>query len=131
MRTTVCHKNGCYASAMEGHKYCTAHLYLEQEASQRKPAVRGKSSAWHGLYNSTRWRKLSREFLQKYPYCCVCGQPAKIADHIQPHRGNELLFWDELNLQPLCWKHHSAKTLKENDYFKADLNKKGIGGVKK
>ena len=128
MKTTVCHKNGCYETAVEGHCYCTKHMELENAARRRKPAVRGKSSSWHRLYNSERWRRMSRDFLQKYPYCAVCGAPARIADHIQPHRGNELLFWNELNLQPLCWKHHSAKTLKENDYFKTKLNERGIGG---
>lgn len=129
MKTTVCHKNGCYETAVEGHRFCSSHLYLEQEqeARRRNAAMRKKSSAWHGLYNSVRWRNMSRDFLKKYPFCAVCGAPARIADHIQPHRGDELLFWDELNLQPLCWKHHSAKTLKENDYFKSELNKKGIG----
>jgi 5-methylcytosine-specific restriction endonuclease McrA len=61
---------------------------------------------------------VSREFLAEYPACVLCGQPAKVVDHITPHRGDEALFWDKSNWQPLCWKHHSAKTLEENNFFR-------------
>lgn len=29
-----------------------------------------------------------------------------VCDHIQPHRGNWYLFWDETNLQTLCKRCH-------------------------
>ena len=35
------------------------------------------------------------------------------------------MFWDKSNWQPLCWKHHSAKTLEENNFFR-----EGDRGVK-
>lgn len=126
MKTTICHKHGCYSTAVEGCHYCRVHIRLEENWGKRPAAKRKASNSWHVLYNSSRWKKLSRDFLSKYPFCAVCGCPATVADHIQPHRGNEIIFWDENNLQPLCWKHHSAKTLKENKYFK-----EGIGGEKK
>lgn len=78
---------------------------------------RGKSSAWHGLYSTRRWKRLSRAFLAEYPVCFVCGAKAEIADHIQPHRGNIELFFDESNLQPMCWRCHSRKTFAENGNF--------------
>jgi 5-methylcytosine-specific restriction protein A len=36
-------------------------------------------------------------------------------DHIVPHRGNSKLFWDQGNWQPLCHKHHSIKTRREDN----------------
>ena len=35
-------------------------------------------------------------------------------DHITPHRGDRQLFWDESNWQPLCHRHHSMKTARED-----------------
>jgi 5-methylcytosine-specific restriction protein A len=38
---------------------------------------------------------------------------AEEVDHIIPHRGDEQLMKDPLNLQSLCRSHHSAKTAAE------------------
>jgi len=48
--------------------------------------------------------------MQRHPLCCMCMQDgkvqeAKIADHIQPHRGDPDLFWNG-KLQSLCRRHH-------------------------
>ncbi len=100
----------------DGKEYCYIHRDLE---GKRKVFTRrGKSGEYHRLYESALWRKTSREFLKKYPFCFICGKPARIADHITPHRGNIGLFYDEDNLQPMCWSCHSRKTFKENGNFK-------------
>lgn len=31
---------------------------------------------------------------------------ANVVDHIIPHRGDQALFWDTDNWQPLCKPHH-------------------------
>lgn len=38
-----------------------------------------------------------------------CGKTIAnpVCDHIKPHRGSELLFWDEGNLQTLCIDCHN------------------------
>lgn len=66
-----------------------------------------------------RWEAVARRFKQRYP---LCGQrpgdrppvmskchdegrltPAAQVDHVVPHRGDPLLFWDqEHNWQSLC-----------------------------
>src|ERR1039458_336811 len=56
-------------------------------------------------------------FLQCNPLCIVClrdgrTEPATCADHIVPHRGNKRLLYDWGNLQPLCARHHSLKTIR-------------------
>ncbi len=54
--------------------------------------------------------------------------PARIADHIKPHRGDIELFYDETNLQPLCQSCHSAKTMAENNFYKSKRqSSKGYG----
>jgi len=35
-------------------------------------------------------------------------EPARIVDHIRPHRGDLGLFWDSNNWQSLCWTCHSS-----------------------
>lgn len=62
-----------------------------------------------------RWRKARERYLFKNPCCVECEregfvEPAKEVDHIKPHRGDQVLFWDESNWQSLCKRHHSAKT---------------------
>ena len=62
-----------------------------------------------------RWRKARKAFLQKHPLCAEClkkgkATPATVVDHIVPHRGDQKLFWDQSNWQPLCKEHHDKKT---------------------
>ena len=44
--------------------------------------------------------------------CASYGKitPATIVDHIVPHRGDMLLFWDQENWQALCKECHDQKT---------------------
>lgn len=62
-----------------------------------------------------RWREARARYLLDHPLCVECetiGQvtAATVVDHIKPHRGDEVLFWDESNWQPLCTYHHNVKT---------------------
>jgi len=120
----LCNKPGCGRTTIPGKDYCQKHIELQGQ--QRKIFTRrGKSSKYHSLYESLRWRKESKEFLKKYPTCFVCGKPAKITDHIIPHRGDVTLFYDSNNWQPMCWSCHSRKTLKENDNFHTQKGDRG------
>ncbi|MEG0271410.1 MAG: HNH endonuclease signature motif containing protein, partial [Clostridia bacterium] len=63
----------------------------------------------------SRWRKARTLYLRKHPLCAECRRngvltPATVVDHIVPHRGDERLFWDEANWQPLCKTCHDQKT---------------------
>jgi 5-methylcytosine-specific restriction enzyme A len=65
-----------------------------------------------------RWQRARDRFLREHPLCVECKRdgrpvPAVVVDHIVPHRGDQDLFWDELNWQPLCKPHHDAKTQQE------------------
>ncbi|TPW30330.1 HNH endonuclease, partial [Martelella alba] len=51
-----------------------------------------------------------------------CGAPAVVVDHIRPHRGNDDLFWDRANWQPLCRHcHNSAKQAEERAKHKGSF----------
>jgi len=83
--------------------YCEQHqrLYARETATQR---------GYDG-----HWRRARALFLKKHPLCAGCLRenqltPATVVDHIVPHRGDERLFWDEKNWQPLCKTCHDRKT---------------------
>ena len=60
--------------------------------------------------------------VESNPFCVKCYEEghitmATVVDHIKPHRGDQKLFWDRSNWQPLCEHHHNVKTMTE-DRFK-------------
>ena len=64
------------------------------------------------------WRKARASFLRRHPLCVMCQAEgltvaATVVDHINPHRGDQRLFWDSSNWQPLCTTHHSRDKQRE------------------
>jgi len=60
-----------------------------------------------------RWQKERKHFLANNPLCVYCMKQAKITtatvvDHIVPHKGDDNLFWDANNWQPLCKTCHDS-----------------------
>lgn len=58
-------------------------------------------------------------YLEAHPLCVQCAKQGKyvratVVDHIIPHRGDQKLFWDQNNWQPLCKSCHDKKTLTED-----------------
>ena len=106
-----CKHPGCAALIPSGTKYCEAHKPLHPE-EVRSAASRGYGSAW---------QKASRAFLQAHPLCEECRKDgrytkATVVDHIKPHRGDPVLFWDQDNWQRLCKHHHDVKTRTEDQF---------------
>ncbi|RZL68769.1 MAG: HNH endonuclease [Variovorax sp.] len=71
---------------------------------KRKTAERGYGS---------RWQRARLMFLHKHPLCVMCQKQgryelATVVDHIKPHNGDEILFWDHANWQSLCKPHHDS-----------------------
>lgn len=88
----------------------------------------GKEKRW---YDSQRWRKSREWFLSRHPLCVMCAKSrgadviATVVDHVEPHKGDYDLFWDQGNWQSLCATCHSGnKRQQENHgYSKAcDVN---------
>lgn len=77
-------------------------------ASWRK--AKGSSSERGYTYA---WQKARKAYLSKHPLCVMCmakgkTQAAEVVDHIVPHEGDQTLFWDEVNWQPLCKLCHDT-----------------------
>ncbi|WP_286902089.1 HNH endonuclease [Vreelandella sedimenti] len=82
---------------------------------------------YHHLYNTTKWRKLRLEQLNKEPLCKFCiafddrFAEATIVDHIEQHAGNLDLMYDKNNLQSLCKFHH--------DSYKQRLERRNVQAI--
>lgn len=76
---------------------------------------RSKAQAW---YSSRRWkaRRLAQLRADNHlcVYCAKIGKttPATVADHVVPHKGDELLFWTGA-LQSLCSPCHDSVKRRE------------------
>lgn len=69
-----------------------------------------------------RWQQLRRTLLLLNPICAICLKNGRITqatevDHIIPHKGDMLLFWDTHNMQNLCETCHARKTANEDGGF--------------
>jgi 5-methylcytosine-specific restriction protein A len=85
---------------------------LHGTASREYDKQRG-SSAERGY--DARWRAYRITFLQANPLCVECLKKSRttaatVVDHIEPHRGDTVLFWDTENHQAMCAGCHGAKT---------------------
>lgn len=68
-----------------------------------------------------RWRRFRAQYLRQNPLCVRClkdskAVPATVVDHVDPHRGDMVKFWNS-PLQSLCAPCH--------DSFKQRLEKSG------
>ena len=104
-----CKHPGC--PLLTDHSYCEFHAKLHAEE---------RAGASERGYDS-RLRKARKQFLNAHPLCKHCEKkgkvtPATVVDHISPHRGDQRLFWDESNWQPLCKKCHDRKTRTEDQH---------------
>jgi 5-methylcytosine-specific restriction protein A len=82
---------------------CPAHSRAKEQ--QR---YNSETRKW---YSSQAWKVLRDLVLAEQPVCMVCHQqPSTVVDHIVPHRGSYVLFWDKANLQGMDVTCHGRKT---------------------
>lgn len=78
-----------------------------------------------------RWQRYRKHFLAAHPLCVYCKKqnrltPATVVDHIVPHKGDQSLFLDASNHQPLCKQHHdSAKACEEARGYSSEVGADG------
>lgn len=78
---------------------------------KRKP----KASQNYPLLGDSRWQELSRVYRANNPFCVACQGLGKhtmatVTDHIIPARLDRDRWYDETNLQALCFRCHNKKT---------------------
>lgn len=102
---TPCKQNGCPRLVAYGNKYCEDH--------KSHHAFESMTTKEKGY--TSRWNKARSRYLKIHPLCVHCQKEgkltkARVVDHITPHRGDQVLFWDEKNWQALCKSCHDKKT---------------------
>lgn len=85
------------------------HLYLQRQREQNLVSSR----PWLSWYSTREWATLRAAQLRAEPFCRLCmkvgrSRPAVVVDHIVPHKGDRVLFFDPLNLQSLCRHCHDS-----------------------
>lgn len=102
----ICRYPGCGVVVSDpAGGYCPKHV--------KTPDVQRGSASSRGY--GSRWQKARLIFLKEYPICALCqDELASVVDHIIPHKGDQELFWDVKNWQPLCKRCHDRKTVMED-----------------
>jgi 5-methylcytosine-specific restriction enzyme A len=90
---------------------------VRSAAAVKRELDRQRPSAARRGYGP-RWRRARAAYLAQHPLCVPCAATgrlvaATVVDHVVPHRGNPVLFWDEANWQGTCKPCHDAKTARE------------------
>jgi 5-methylcytosine-specific restriction enzyme A len=76
----------------------------------------------------TRWDKAAAAFKAQHPLCLGCqaiGQvkAASVVDHVEPHKGDMIKFWDASMWQTSCaWHHDVVKQALEQQYERGTLS---------
>lgn len=88
-------------------KSLAPRLSFTQDSEAKDKRVIDRAS-WHSWYKTGKWRKLRwATFVRDGFRCAMCQRIETdtsnlVADHRQPHRGDERLFWNPANIQTLC-----------------------------
>ncbi len=116
----------CGAIAIGG-RYCPKHATDNRQlrAARDRETLR-RASGLKRLYDSVRWRILTRRFiLARDPLCqiaVICGGQSPSVDidhvilaelHIEQHDGDVSFFYDPANLRGACHADHAHKTALE------------------
>ncbi len=103
-------------------KAAPRHRPLPRLARVHAPQVAEDGSSWRSGKKTAergyggRWQKARTTFLSRPEnvLCRMCKEAgrvevATVVDHVTPHRGDQALFWDQANWQPLCKRCHDGR----------------------
>lgn len=93
------------------------------DAEKSRDQKRSAAQPWRNWYKLKRWRDLRLEVFKRDNYRCrrtgeFCGgkhpdRNSPVANHIMPHRGDPILFWDINNLETVSKETHDSLIQKE------------------
>src|SRR5687767_3802172 len=89
-----------------------------------------RGEPWRKWYKTARWQRLRMRVFLRDRFTCQCGckriegnTALLVADHKKPHRGSELLFWDEANVQTMFKPCHDSEKQKQEQ---SSLAQRGV-----
>lgn len=86
---------------------------------------------WKAWYKTARWQRLRWKVLARDLFTCQKCRKTEtntallVADHIKPHKGDPILFWDEANIQCLCKRCHDSEKQREERSRKVAIGPDG------
>jgi 5-methylcytosine-specific restriction protein A len=90
---------------------------VDRKAEQQRAADAKRPSA-HARGYDREWQRESKRFLGLPGNdLCACGSPATLVDHRKAHKGDQRLFWDPANWQPMCRPCNSRKNVRQEGGF--------------
>ncbi|MEQ8292498.1 MAG: HNH endonuclease [Roseovarius sp.] len=92
---------------------------LRRSETVSRDQERAASQPWRKWYSTAKWAALKKRVHQRDDWVCqqtgvllIGKHPAPnspVADHIEPHRGDPELFWDESNVQTVSKSWHDSE----------------------
>jgi 5-methylcytosine-specific restriction enzyme A len=86
-------------------------LAAAPSGERERSCHRDATQVWRGWYKTARWQKLRWSVLVRDMFtCAMCHRIESntsqlVCDHVEPHRGDEALFWHGA-MQTLCKPCH-------------------------
>lgn len=102
------------------------HAQAQEEYDRRRGSARERG------YTAA-WDRAAVAFKSAHPLCLGCQAVGRVAacevvDHVVPHDGDQVRFWDRSNWQPACtWCHSVLKQQIELAYRKGQLSADYLG----
>ncbi len=100
-------------------------------AERRQDDDRRRGSARSRGYDA-RWDRAAADFRRDHPLCLGCEAVGRIeattvTDHVVPHKGDMVLFWDRTRWQPACgWHHDVVKQRLEAMYAAGEIGEEAL-----
>lgn len=116
MRLYNCKYPGC-PNTIQAPGYCTKHskVKADKEQERHKATIERLNSLdqpGRQLYYTYEWRKLRAKTIAGHPYCIDCGAGTGLqVDHIVPHRGDPVIFFDPAVLVVRCEQCHKKVSM--------------------
>ena len=133
-RLEYCAYTSCRELVPMGQTYCEKHaeIALKREKQRLREVARRRVTDQRSSSKLGYGRKcgrISQRWRVQHPYCEECKRQGRLTlaecvDHIVPHKGAPTLLYNLNNLQSLCWKCHSRKTVLEDGGFGNKLKEK-------
>jgi 5-methylcytosine-specific restriction endonuclease McrA len=99
----------------------------ERSQAQSAAAFEANRASARQRGYGARWDKVSAGFKRSHPLCLGCEAIGRITatavtDHVEPHKGDMVTFWNSEAWQPACkWHHDVVKQVLERRYAAGQL----------
>ncbi len=121
MKRFKCRVNTCYELADIDSKYCIKHRVDGEHRDnikvidrQSRDKARLNALPKSSLYNTTKWKAITKELIKLNPYCSNCGNTNKLeCHHTIKHNNNPDIFYNVNYIIVICHSCHKLISMKQ------------------